>query len=200
MVKSESIRLPYGGPAIASAPHALPTLDDLFRDHAGFVFRILRRYGVPDAVLDDKVQDVFLVAHRRFSSYDPQTSARSWLLGIARRVASHERRGRKRAERRLDRVPRPVGTDTPEHTLADREAAELVRQFLEKLDEKKRMIFVLSDLEGLSAPEIASALEMNVNTVYSCIRTARQRFEREVDRRLAKDRATGKRRAHASPQ
>jgi RNA polymerase sigma-70 factor (ECF subfamily) len=48
---------------------------------------------------------------------------------------------------------------------------------LDGLDEAKREVFVLAELEELSAPEIAQALGINLNTVYSRLRAARQTVE-----------------------
>ena len=89
-------------------------LTEAFRAHGRRVFRILRRLGVAEASLDDAVQEVFLVAHRRWSSYDPDASMRSWLFGIARRVASHHHRSRQRAKRHETERPHPPTGITPE--------------------------------------------------------------------------------------
>jgi RNA polymerase sigma-70 factor (ECF subfamily) len=105
---------------------------------------------------------------------------RAWLFAIGRQVASHYRRGARRAENRR----RALLTDTTgqdlEELLARREAAGLVNDFLEELDEPQRSVFFLADIEGLTAPEIAAALGMKLNTVYGRLRLARQRFERLV--------------------
>jgi RNA polymerase sigma-70 factor (ECF subfamily) len=53
----------------------------------------------------------------------------------------------------------------------------VVRALLESLPEDQRLVLVLSDLEGWTAPEIAQALELPVNTAYSRLRTARQKLE-----------------------
>ena len=86
----------------ASAPHAVLDFDAVYAEHAGFVCRVLRGMGLPDAQLDDAVQDVFLVVHRRLGEFDGQAKVRTWLFGIALRVASHHRR---RAKRARDHIP-----------------------------------------------------------------------------------------------
>jgi RNA polymerase sigma-70 factor, ECF subfamily len=173
----------------APAPPAAPTLDGVFRDHHGFVWRSLFHLGLPRAQVDDAVQDVFLVVYRRLADYDGRTTMRNWLYGIARRVASQYRRGAERSERRLrvvrtddDAQPRDAGE------AARLEAAELVRVFLAELDEDKREVFLLAELEGMSATEVADALELNVNTVYARLRAARLRFEKAVARHEARHR------------
>ena len=180
------------GPSSARASHderdavALPSrLDAIYRDHAAFVWRVLRRYGFDGATAEDLMHEVFLVVHRRIGDYDGRASMTSWLYGIARGVAANHRRGRAREERRLQLVSSP-GTaraepDAEVHVEA-REAADLVAGFLAGLDEDKRVAFELSELEGLTGPEIAGLLGVKVDTVYSRIRVARRRFNALVER------------------
>ena len=75
-------------------------------------------------------------------------------------------------------LPKP-GAATPE---AGSEALDLVTRCLDDLDEALRIVFVLSELEQLTAPEIAEVLTINVNTVYSRVRVAREQFEASVTR------------------
>ena len=155
-------------------------LEAVYREHFDFVWRSLLRLGMTRATAEDAAQDVFLVVRRRLSDFDPRRAMRPWLFGIARRVASEHRRSRGRAERRLELLPPPPVEPGPEDQVSAVEAGELVRRFLAELDEETRMIFVLSDLEGMSGTDISEALGMNRNTVYSRLRKTRQRFERRV--------------------
>jgi RNA polymerase sigma-70 factor (ECF subfamily) len=98
------------------------------------------------------------------------------MFGIARGVASNHRRGESRAQRRLELVAAPRSPDTPEDQARKHEAAVLVRSFLAGLDRDKRLVFELSDIEGMKGREIADALDVNVNSVYSRLRAARQLF------------------------
>lgn len=160
----------------------------LYREQHGFVWRILRHLGVPGPQLDDRVQDVFLVVYRRWDSYDPASSMRSWLYGIARRVASDQHRGDRRTQRRLQAVPEPGPEPGPEQLLARAEAADFVDQFLATLDPGRREVFVLAEVEHLSAPEIAAATGCKLNTVYSRLRVAREEFTRAIERRIRGER------------
>lgn len=148
--------------------------------HFDLVWRILRRLGVPADQLEDAAQDVFLVLHRRLPELAPDISLRSWLFGTARRVASDFRRGLRRHERRVQALA-VVHDSQPRERVAERaEATEFVQRFLDRLDPDKRMVFILADLEGFTAPEIAEALEVKLNTVYSRLRVARAEFERAI--------------------
>ena len=163
-----------------------PEFANLYHRHHGFVWRILRRLGVPPATLDDAAQEVFVVVHRRRRDLRADASVRSWLFGIARRVAADTHRGQHRRDRKHDALPTPGDAPPLDDALARSEAAEFVRSFLERLDEGHRMVFALSDIEGMTAPEIAEALDVKLNTVYSRLRKARLDFERAVARREAR--------------
>jgi RNA polymerase sigma-70 factor (ECF subfamily) len=162
------------------------TLGEVYREHQGFVWRSLYHLGVARAQVDDAVQDVFLVVHRRLTEFDGRTTLRNWLYGIARRVASQYRRGAERSAQRLRVVP-PSDADDPGDG-PRLEAAQLVRRFLEELDDEKREVYLLAELEGMSATEVAEALDLNVNTVYARLRAARLRFEKVVARHDARAR------------
>lgn len=178
--------------ADASGILSLPVVDPdpefarLYHRHHGFVWRILRRMGVPPAALDDATQEVFVVVHRRRDSLRSDVAVRSWLFGIARRVASDVHRGQRRLRRKLEALPSPPDAPLLDDALARGEAAAFVSAFLDRLDEGHRVVFVLSDVEGLTAPEVSAALDLNVNTVYSRLRKARLEFERAVARREAR--------------
>ncbi len=154
-----------------------PEFSAIYRAQFAFVWRILRRLGVPPEALEDAAQDVFLVVHRRWTSYDPKVPIRSWLFGITRRVAAD---ARKRLHRAASRTQNNVDTERlgdPNDSAAKAEASDFVAQFLDTLDEDKRAVFFLADIEGLTAPEIGAALGVNLNTIYARLRAARIRFQ-----------------------
>ncbi|MDC0723704.1 RNA polymerase sigma factor [Nannocystis bainbridge] len=164
---------------------ALPAVAELFRDHYEFVWRLTGRLGVPAAVVDDAVQDVFVVLHQRRHEFAVHGSVRALLYGITRRVA---RRYRERAARHVELVaePEPAGPGLDEE-LARRQAAAVLRDALAGIDEDKRMAFVLADIEGMAMPEVAECLEINLNTAYSRVRVARQLLQRAIARHHARD-------------
>jgi RNA polymerase sigma-70 factor, ECF subfamily len=146
----------------------------LYRDNFAFVWRVLRRLGIPIAQLEDAAQDVFVIVHRRRDRWT-HGSARSWLFGIARRVAADVRRSQRRGDRRLRAVadvPPP-----PRDPSGRMEAADFVARVLDTMDPDKRIVFTLADIEGLTAKEIGDALDVNVNTIYARLRAARRIFK-----------------------
>lgn len=154
----------------------------LYRENFAFVWRVLRRLGVPPAQIEDAAQEVFVIVHRRRDRWT-HGSARSWLFGIARRVASDARRTNRRTDRRL----RAVAEAAPHRSDPNgrMEAADFVARVLETMDPDKRVVFVLADIEGLTAQEICDAIDVNVNTIYARLRAARKIFK---DARAAAER------------
>lgn len=151
--------------------------------HHAAVWRCMRALGVPPDTVDDAVQDVFLVVHRRLPQLDPAAPLRSWILGIARNVALKVHERRRRPPPRLALVqPEPAA---PEELLARRDAAAVVERFLDTLHPEQRAVFVLARLEGLAIPEIARTLGIKIDTAYSRLRLAQRRFDRVVARHAA---------------
>src|SRR5690606_28421405 len=66
----------------------LQDLSAIYRAHQDYVARVLHHCGLEAGMIDDALQDVFLVVHRRLADFDGRTSIRNWLYGIARRVVS----------------------------------------------------------------------------------------------------------------
>jgi RNA polymerase sigma-70 factor (ECF subfamily) len=162
----------------------------VYEDHFAFVWRSVRRLGVPQRYLDDAVQDVFIVVHRRLDGFEGRASLKSWLFAIARRVAHDHRRrvSRKEQNETFEDSMADNRTATPLEQAANAEAAEILRQFLASLDDDKRDAFVLAELEQMTVPEIAAATSANANTVYSRLRAARQAFDQVVARHQARER------------
>ncbi|MCR9164309.1 MAG: RNA polymerase sigma factor [Nannocystaceae bacterium] len=174
-------------PSDSAEQGTLEDLEGVFRAHHAFVWRSLVHLGLPGPTADDALQDVFLVVHRRIGHFDGRTSLRNWLYGIARRVASEYRRGTRRAIRTLHVVPDPDIHAAPDVLSSRVSAAEQVRRILDEIDADKREVFILAELEGMTAVEIAEALGLNVNTVYGRLRAARQRFARVLKRVQAEE-------------
>jgi RNA polymerase sigma-70 factor (ECF subfamily) len=153
------------------------SFEGLYSQYFDFVWRSLRRLGVGPAVVEDAVQDTFVILHRRFEDLRPDASAKAFLFGIALRVAHDYRRtARRKGADRLDLDSAISKEAGPFERTAKAEAVRVLERFLESLDEDKRAVFALAELEGMTAPEISDALSVNLNTVYSRLRMSRERF------------------------
>lgn len=168
---------PNAAGAAADSGASELTLERIHSEHFTFIWRSLRGLGVPAIALDDAAQQVLLTVHRRLPEFAGRSKLRTWLFSIAYRVALNHRRAARRrgqTEPLTDDVEhRATG---PEGRVEAREALAFVECFLDSLPEKKRMLFVLALLEELPAVEVAAALGVPTNTVYSRVRLLREEF------------------------
>lgn len=156
----------------------------IYEAHASFVWRNLRRLGVSERDVEDKVQEVFVVAHRRWADFaDRGHGPRAWLFQISLRVAADARRHHRRhpidpdggaAEERQSIEPPQA------EAIAQRQSLELLDRALATIDIERRAVLVLHEIEQMTAPEISRTLEIPLNTVYSRLRAARMLLERAV--------------------
>jgi RNA polymerase sigma-70 factor (ECF subfamily) len=161
--------------------------------HVAFVWRNLRRLGVMDRDVEDKCQEVFVVAHRRWEEFvDRGHGPRAWLFQIVLRVASDARRHRRRhpvdpdggfaQERQSVEAPQAAA-------VARKQALHLLDRALSSIDMGRRAVLVLHEIEQMTAPEIARTLELPLNTVYSRLRVARLELDAELARLSSADTA-----------
>jgi RNA polymerase sigma-70 factor (ECF subfamily) len=162
----------------AAKPPSLPRLEQLFQTHFSSVWRLLRRFGVPDAELDDAVQEVFWVTARRLPDIR-EGCERPFLYGVALRVASNVLRRGKASPvmTELDSLP-DLGDPgpSPEVELEQRRARALLAAVLERLPLELRTVLVLAELEGLPIKEIAELEAIPLGTASSRLRRAREEF------------------------
>jgi RNA polymerase sigma-70 factor, ECF subfamily len=172
---------PAPGPAL---DHALD-FEGVYERHFPFVWRSLRALGVREDSAEDAAQDVFLVVHRRLGEFEGRAKVTTWLFAICRRVASEYHRRRNKAsissDESADSLPDCPGK-SPLLSVESSQAARALERFLESLEPGQRDAFFLMCVEELSAPEAAEILDVKLNTVYSRLRLAKQKFERYVAR------------------
>jgi RNA polymerase sigma-70 factor (ECF subfamily) len=171
--------------AIAGVPHSdeADAFIELYEEHFDFVWRSVKRLGIAETSIDDAVQDVFVVAYRRLGEFEGRSSLHTWLFAIAMRVAKDFRR---RERRKGGWLPLPSWLASrdrdPQGQCERTEMLAFVDRFLDSLDERQRIVFILAELEQMTAEEIALATGAKLNTVYSRLRLARDRFRRAVER------------------
>jgi RNA polymerase sigma-70 factor, ECF subfamily len=150
----------------------------LFLAHAPFVASFLHRLGTPHADVDDLVQEVFLVAHRKGGYVPGAALPRTWLAAIAVRIARASHRVRSRRGEAGDDAALQLAVPGagPDEMLEARRSLARVQRALDALDIEHRAAFVLFEIEGESCDSIASSFEVPVGTVYSRLHHARKRF------------------------
>ena len=156
------------------APIDAESLARAYDDHAASMFRVLRRLGVSEVSVEDALQDVFLVAWRRREDFEGRAAHRTWLYGIALRVARDYRRQQDREKREVAEVEVPHHGADPETHAAQAHALRQLDALLARVSDTLREVFVLMEVEQLRAKEVAELLEIPLNTVYSRQRRARE--------------------------
>ena len=181
------------------AVHAA-TFEQLYDDHVDFVWRSARRLGVDETGADDVVQQTFLVVHRRLGEFEGRSSARTWIFSILLRVVHDHRRSVRRKsphwfQPSLDPelVPDGASGSNPDEAMERAEASRIIDRLLESLDGDKRAVFVLAELEEMSAEEIGRATGLDRKAVYSRLRAARIDFERAAARMRRQERREDRR-------
>lgn len=154
----------------------------IFRAYRGLVWRVLHRLLRGDPELEDVVQLVFMEIHRSLERFEGRARLSSWITRVALNVGYHHLRRMKsrpadyRAEHRdVDTADDRPSVD-PEANVRGREAAARVDEVLGLLPEKKRSVFLLVDLEGLSHEQVAEIVGTNPATVRTRLFYARKEF------------------------
>lgn len=150
----------------------------VYREHVDYVVRAARGFGVDASLVDDVVQDVFVAVHHKLHSFEGRSTLRTWITGILVRVAFAHRRRSKR-EVLTEDVDATLEANAPlaDERIARQQAEALVSRLLDTLDDDKRVVFVLAEIEEVPVTEIAEALNVPLNTAYSRLRLARKDFE-----------------------
>lgn len=171
-------------PALALGTSQTTTFDAVYRAHFDFVWRISCGMGVAPSDLEDVAQEVFVIALKKLPEFDARASVKTWLFEIALRVASNHRRSvrRKGVRTELDEQLAEAAPG-PAELAESRRALLQVMQIFESLDDDLRLVLVLTELEQMTAPEIAELTGMKPNTVSSRLRRGRQAFAEELERR-----------------
>jgi RNA polymerase sigma-70 factor (ECF subfamily) len=180
----------------AGVPPSTQGLAEIYAQYGAFVWRNLRRMGIPEAAIDDATQDVFLVVHRRLDDFAARSQFKTWLFGIVLRVGQNYRRSWLR--RRAVVADAPAVEESavtsqsvpgPLEFVEKREAVDLLYELLAELDDEKRAMLISVELEEMSVSEASEAMGIKVNTGYSRLRAAHGAFEKIVARRKARDAA-----------
>ncbi|HEY2899764.1 MAG TPA: sigma-70 family RNA polymerase sigma factor [Polyangia bacterium] len=168
-------------------PNPLPvvsgqlTFDDVYDTQFSFVWRSVLSRGVARAAVDDVVQEVFMVVHRKLATFEGRSSMRTWLWTIVRRVVRDYLQKHGNAPTGEPLVDDHASTDRgPAELLDQKDAAALLDKLLARMSDPQREVFVMYELEEMTAVEIAEALAINENTVRTRLRAARQIFSSGV--------------------
>jgi len=176
------------GPKAVSA--TVPPFQAVYARYFEFVWATARRLGVEASAMDDVVQEIFIAIHGSLHTLQRADALKSWVYSVARRtVSNHHRALRARGGKGTTVVDEQLASQqpTPFEVTQKNSDLQVLANLLAELDEPKREVFALVELEEMSVPEVADALDIPVNTAYSRLRAARLAFEAAVARHDARD-------------
>jgi RNA polymerase sigma-70 factor (ECF subfamily) len=176
----------------AAAGGAVPDIVALHAAHAPFVWQSLQRLGVRTADLDDMLQEVFVVIHRRQDDYRAIENVRGWLYAICVRVAARfRRRAYVRKELPVESVADQIeagAAASPEEAVSARQTRARLDALLDRMEIGRRAVLVMFEIDRMSCEEIAAAIGVPVGTVYSRLHTARRELQKLLARQNARER------------
>ena len=162
----------------------------LFLRHRGPVTRLVFRMLGPSPELEDLVQDVFIQVLRSLASFRDEARFSTWLYRVALNVVLMHLRSAGRRPRLVEEAHAAPAVDaapSAHEVLETRQRVEAFYALLGRLSDKKRTVYVLHELEGLSPARIAAEVQVPVLTVRTRLFYAR----RELQRWIAEEPALG---------
>jgi RNA polymerase sigma-70 factor (ECF subfamily) len=163
----------------------LGALGEIYDRYSRDVWRAVRRSLGDSADVEDVVHQVFLKLPQIAPSYDGRDSCRGWLCGIAVHLAMRHRRGAGRFRRMLASFTHAFTGHSPldpERLAGGQEEVAVLERALATLSDKKRAVFLLVELEGLTAEEAGRALEIPAATVRTRLFHARRELLEALQR------------------
>lgn len=182
--------------------------DELVRRYQNRVVTVLEHLVGISHQAEDLAQEVFLRVFRARKRYQPGAKFSTWLFTIANRVAANALRSRKRrpeiqlrpndsgplGAQSLEGLAVAASGGMPTRQLDRAELGSVVRQALDRLNERQRMAVLLSKFEEMSYTDIAEAMELSPQAVKSLLCRARENLRLALEPYLEHgvlDRATG---------
>lgn len=164
-----------------------PAFRAFYERNFRFTWRIVARMADRHADVDDLTQEVFTIAGHKLDEFEGRAKETTWLYRIAQNVVVADRRKRKRQRLLSLKWLRPDPEDEldegPDRAVEQADARVLVHSLLEEMSEKKRVVFILFELESMSGQEISELLEIPVDTVWTRLFHARREFKKLLSER-----------------
>jgi RNA polymerase sigma-70 factor (ECF subfamily) len=164
---------------------ATPSVEQIYRAHAGDVTRWISRLGGPGVDLEDLTQEVFELVQKHLPSYRGEALLTTWLFQISANVVrAHRRRDRWRSffGRAHDVAAGSTGevAASADEQIAKREARELVYAALDRLKERYRTAIILFELEDLPGEQVAELMGVSTANVWVLLHRARAELIKEI--------------------
>lgn len=154
---------------------------DFYRRYRDDVLRTLYRVLGPDGEVEDALQDVFIEVFRSLPSFRGQSKITTWLYRVCVNVGLQRIRRRKRRPEGYSTIKEDLPDhETPLRSLERKDSSRRVYAILDTIAAKKRVVFILSDVVGMSAKEISEIVGANALTVRTRLHYARKEFYRKA--------------------
>ena len=154
---------------------------ELFERHRLEVTRLVYRMTHGGQDLEDLVQEVFIQVHKSLPTFRSEARLSTWIFRIAVNVVLMHRRAARSRPVFAEEAPADVTVDAkvvaPDEDAGRRERVRAFQRILDRLPEKKRLVFVLHELEGVTPAEIAKIVGAPVLTVRTRLFYARREIE-----------------------
>ena len=161
----------------------------IYESMVDYVWNVVCRMGVPQADIEDVVQEVFVTVFRRLGEFEGRAQLKTWVFTIAVHLVqhyfrTHARKPGDRASAKGTEIQSLVDQrdNGPANQIERQDRYDVLNRVLDQLDEAKRLVFVLAELEQLTLVEIGEIVGANPNTVATRLRAARQAFEKALAR------------------
>jgi RNA polymerase sigma-70 factor (ECF subfamily) len=176
-------------PSDESAGLTQAGFESIYDSMVDYVWNVVCRMGVPQADAEDVVQEVFVTVYRRLGEFQGRAQLKTWVFTIAVHLVqhyfrTHARKPGDRASAKGTEIQALVDQQDngPANLIERKERYDALDRVLDQLDEPKRLVFVLAELEQLTLVEIGEIVGANPNTVATRLRAARQAFEKALAR------------------
>jgi RNA polymerase sigma-70 factor (ECF subfamily) len=169
----------------APAPNLDSSCLDAFDQELSYLFHTLQRLGASPREVEDLAQEVFMVLHKNWPTFDTSRPLRPYLFGVAFRVVSAHRRRHAR-ETPFALLDVEDGALSPEASLQSKQATALLLAALDRVPLPRRAVLIMHDLDSVPVADIASRLSITRFGTYARLRKARNELAAAV-RRLSKE-------------
>lgn len=153
----------------------MDAFEEIYRASSGYVYTVALRVTGSKEDAEEVTQDVFVSVHRSLPGFGFRSSFKTWLYRIAMNRAINAYRKRSKDRKRRVELDENTGAEGPEG-IKRAEDREAVGKMLEKLPPEQRACLVLKEIDGMKYEEIADTLKINLNTVRTRIKRAREKL------------------------
>ncbi len=177
-------------------------VEALFERFHGKIYGLAMSILKNESDAEEAAQDVFLTVFRKADTFQGNSALYSWIYRICVNACLMRLRGKRRQETVSIEEFMPVFTEEGRHAgsveawgkeverkMLNKELGQVIRKFTEDLSEKYRVVFLLSDVEGLSNEETAQILGLSVPAVKSRLHRARLYLRERLSRYMREGKA-----------